>query len=299
MRVLVTGSQGFTGHYVTRQLLQAGHDVVGTATHLNDTRTADLFETKAMNLTNLDQVKRVVESVRPDAVIHLAAVSYVGHGAPAEFYTTNVLGTRNLLESLSGADLPLQNVILASSANVYGNSRQGVLTEGTPPAPANDYAVSKLAMEYMALLWADRLPLIITRPFNYTGVGQSTRFLIAKIVDHFCRREVSIKLGNLDISRDFSDVRDVACMYEALLTAGADMQGRIVNLCSGISWSMQDILSACSDITGHTLSVETDPSLVRQNEVKNLQGSNEAIMRVLDKPMTPFNETLNWMLQKQ
>ena len=138
MRVLVTGSQGFTGHYVTRQLLQAGHDVVGTATHLNDTRTADLFETKAMNLTNLDQVKRVVESVRPDAVIHLAAVSYVGHGAPAEFYTTNVLGTRNLLESLSGADLPLQNVILASSANVYGNSRQGVLTEDTPPAPAND-----------------------------------------------------------------------------------------------------------------------------------------------------------------
>ena len=88
-------------------------------------------------------------------------------------------------------------------------------------------------------------------------------------------------------------------MYEALLTAGVDMQGCIVNLCSGISWSMQDILSACSDITGHTLSVETDPSLVRQNEVKNLQGSNEAIMRVLDKPMTPFNETLNWMLQKQ
>jgi nucleoside-diphosphate-sugar epimerase len=229
-------------------------------------------------------------------VIHLAAVSYVGHGNPADFYTANVIGTRNLLEVLAEQKSALKKVMLASSANVYGNATQSVLSESVAPAPANDYAVSKLAMEHMAWLWADRLPLLVTRPFNYTGIGQSTRFLIAKIVDHYRRRANVIKLGNLEIARDFSDVRYIATAYGALLSS--ELTGTTVNLCSGNSWSLRAILQMCEDITGHKIEVQVDPALVRSSEVTKLCGDNTQLKKFLPHLPVALSETLEWMLNE-
>ena len=87
--------------------------------------------------------------------------------------------------------------IIASSANIYGNTTAGAISEKVPPNPANDYAVSKLAMEYLVRTYMNRLGIVITRPFNYTGVGQNSRFLIPKIVAHFVERRPQIELGNL------------------------------------------------------------------------------------------------------
>jgi nucleoside-diphosphate-sugar epimerase len=156
------------------------------------------------------------------------------------------------------------------------------LSETTSPAPANDYAVSKLAMEYMASLWHDRLPIVITRPFNYTGVGQADSFLLPKIVAHFRRRADKIELGNLDVSRDFSDVRAVVKAYRGLIEARP--LGQTVNVSSG---------------TSHTLR-EVNPAFVRANEVKILCGDNTRLCQLVEGWETPrLDETLSWMLSAE
>lgn len=289
-RVLLTGSNGFTGRYLREYLHAAGCEVVGTSSN-----PAGADDCHIMDLRDPESVREVVETVRPDAVIHLAALAFVGHGDPNDFYAVNLMGTRNLLEALTTAERPLKKVILASSANVYGNAHSGSLSEEAAPAPANDYAVSKVAMEYMASLWADRLPLLITRPFNYTGVGQETRYLIAKIVDHFRRRASVIELGNLDIARDFSDVRAVAAAYGDLLAS--DAQSETVNICSGTSYTLRDIIALCETISGHRIDVTVNPAFVRANDVKTLSGNPARLQQLVpDWRVIPLEETLRWML---
>ena len=207
-RVLITGVQGFTGRYVAAELERHGWDVWGLGS-----QPSDVPRYHCVDLLDGVALRGVIELVQPDAVVHLAAIAFVGHGDVDAFYRVNLLGTRHLLEALAHSPHPLQCVLLASSANVYGNATEGVLTEATPPQPANDYAVSKLAMEHMARLWMDKLPIVIARPFNYTGVGQSVTFLLPKIVAHFQQRASVIELGNLHVWRDFSDVRAVAQAY--------------------------------------------------------------------------------------
>jgi nucleoside-diphosphate-sugar epimerase len=185
--------------------------------------------------------------------------------------------------------------LLASSANVYGNASSGMLDEGTAPAPANDYAVSKLAMEYMASLWFGRLPIIVTRPFNYTGVGQADNFLLPKIVKHFREKADKIELGNLDVWRDFSDVRSLVAAYRGLLEAKPF--GQFVNVSSGKTHSLREVIDMCRTITGHDLAVEVNPAFVRANEVKTLCGDNSRLKSLVPGWKTPeLSETLSWML---
>ena len=113
----------------------------------------------------------------------------------------------------------------------------------TPPAPANDYAVSKLAMEYLAKTYSVRLPLIICRPFNYTGVGQAEAFLLPKIVAHVRKGATEIELGNLDVARDFSDVRDVSSIYARLIQTPAAV-GATLNICSGKAYTLREVLGS-------------------------------------------------------
>lgn len=291
MRALVTGIKGFTGRYVAGELEGAGWEVWGTGVH--DDIGAERY--RCADLSDAEALGRLIAEIAPDVVVHLAAVAYVGHGDPTAFYQVNLVGTRNLLAALSAAGKPLECVLLASSANVYGNTAEGVLTEATAPNPANDYAVSKLAMEYMAKLWLDRLPIVIARPFNYTGVGQSESFLLPKIVAHFRRRAEMIELGNLDVLRDFSDVRAVARAYRRLLEVRP--VGEIVNICSGRSHSLREALAIAEAISGRGMAVRVNPAFVRANEVKTLCGDPSRLRRLIgpwDAP--PLEETLRWML---
>lgn len=209
-------------------------------------------------------------------------------------YRTNVVGTRHLLEGLAAlADAP-RAVLLASSANVYGNSDIELLSESVPASPANDYAVSKLAMEYMAMLWSDRLPIILARPFNYTGVGQAENFLLPKIVSHFQRRAEVIELGNIDVARDFQDVRFVADAYVRLLSA--DAQGQRVNLCSGVSVSLMQVIGMMEEIAGYKIEVRVNPAFVRGNEVARLTGDNSRLRELIGPlDVIPLRTTLEWM----
>lgn len=292
-RVLLTGGTGFTGRYVSEELTLAGFQVFSAG---GQSSSSDGVHIQA-DLRDSAALRKLVRQVRPHVVVHLAALAFVGHGSPSEFYEVNLVGTRNLLDALVAEDARVECVLLASSANIYGNAGQEILDESVRPAPSNDYAVSKLAMEYMASLWRDRLPIIVARPFNYTGVGQAENFLVPKIVAHFRRRDPVIELGNLDVSRDFSDVRFVAKVYATLVGTPAAI-GETLNVCSGMTHSLGDIIELCSQITGHKVEVQVNPAFVRANEVKRLQGDDTRLRHLiggLENP--PLHRTLKWMIE--
>ena len=291
-RALITGLRGFTGYYMARELAEAGYRVFGTVLP-GEQCGPDIFE---VDLCERAAVAAVVEQVQPDVVVHLAGIAFVAHADAALMYRVNVVGTRNLLEALAGARHQASAVLLASSANIYGNADVARIDENVAPAPANDYAVSKLAMEYMARLWMDKLPIIIARPFNYSGRGQTENFLIAKIVAHFRRGERKIELGNLAIARDFSDVRVVARTYRRLLAASP--AGQAFNICSGQSHSIGDVIGTVEQIAGYHIEVAVNPAFVRANDVLTLAGNNDKLASVVGAlEPTPLAETLRWMYQ--
>jgi nucleoside-diphosphate-sugar epimerase len=212
-------------------------------------------------------------------------------------YSVNITGTRNLLQALKNEDCGKDAVILASSANVYGNASTEPITENQSLAPENDYAVSKFAMEKMANLWGDSLPIIITRPFNYTGRGQSTKFLLPKIVSHFKRREKMIELGNIDVYRDFSDVRNVAWSYGQLAVNPAP--GEVFNISSGVGTSILQVISYLEDLTGHQLRVSVNSEFIREHEVRTLTGDSSKLWNHIGQPEKfSIQETLQWMLDE-
>jgi nucleoside-diphosphate-sugar epimerase len=291
MRALITGIKGFTGHYVAEELERHGWEVWGLGQH----PAPDDQRYHQVDLNDSVRLNQIITELQPQAVIHLAAVAFVAHDDPEAFYRVNLLGTRSLLEALVSIDTAPQCVLLASSANVYGNTVGGMLPETTLPNPANDYAVSKLAMEYMARTYSDRLQMVIVRPFNYTGVGQTDNFLLPKIVDHFRRRASKIRLGNLDVSRDFSDVRAVATAYRRLLETCP--QGEVVNICSGHATSLEEVISMAEEITGHRMQIEVDPAFVRRNEVKFLCGDPTRLVQLIGDWEPPsLRSTLRWMM---
>lgn len=287
---MITGLRGFTGVYMERELAAAGYQVFGTATPGGE-EAPGVFP---VDLCDRAAVAAMVEQVQPDVVVHLAGIARVEHGDAEQIYRVNIAGTRNLLEALAGLSRSPSAVLLASSANVYGNASVALIDESVAPAPANDYAVSKLAMEYMARLWEDRLPIILARPFNYTGRGQSEQFLLPKIVAHFRRRAPMIELGNLEIARDFSDVRMVAHSYRRLLAIAP--AGKIFNVCSGRSHSLSSVLEIMSGIAGYRIEVRVNPAFVRANDVLTLTGDNTRLTDVIGPVQTwPLSETLSWM----
>ena len=294
-RILVTGVDGFTGRHLTALLAKQGHEVVGISHSVITVPVEGLTVSHMCDLTDAQALKDILATVRPDKVAHLAAIAFVSHGVVEDIYRTNVLGSRNLLEAISATG-GVEAVLLASSANIYGNRVSGAIDENVAPDPINDYAVSKLAMEFVARLYQERVPIIIARPFNYTGVGQATNFVIPKIVDHVRRRATTIELGNLDVARDFSDVRDVVLAYAALL-ADFDAVGQIFNICSGEAHTLRDVIKMIRDISGHDFDVTVNPTFVRQNEVKMLWGDRSKVEAKIDqRPMHDLRDTLTWML---
>ena len=296
-RAFITGIEGFTGRYLSSELRSAGYEVTGTQMPRAEANITDAY---LCDLCDRNATKGVLAQARPDVVVHLAGIAYVGHGDVDAIYRANVVGTRNLLEAISTCGHAPRVVLLASSSNIYGNATTGIFDESTPPAPANDYAVSKLAMEFMAKLWSDKLPITIVRPFNYTGVGQSTQFLLPKIVEHFKARAPVLELGNLDVVRDFSDVREVVSCYRRLLQIGQEamVRGEAFNICSGVGHSLHEVIGMMHAISGHSLKVIVNPALIRSNEVHKLIGTRAKLEATIGlvKPIS-IQETLQWMLQ--
>lgn len=281
MRLLLTGAEGFTGRHLTVAAEAAGYDVIGLR--------ADLTDAVA--------VAAEVAAAAPTHVVHLAAISAVTHADEAAFYRVNLFGSLNLLKALTALPAPPQKVLLASSANVYGNQGGAAIAETVCPKPVNHYAMSKLAMEHMSANFFDRLPIVITRPFNYTGVGHDQRFVIPKIVDHFARKAKIIELGSLDVYREYNDVRQICEIYFKLLDQG--VSGEVYNVCSGRAVSLREVLAMMTEVTGWHPEVRVNPEFVRANEIIKLAGDLTKISGVIGNVNGySLSQTLTWMLDK-
>lgn len=272
MKILLTGAEGFTGRLFAERAIAAGHTISALQS----------------DLTHRDAMLKEVLEVAPDAVVHLAAISFVGHAHDAAFYAVNVVGTTNLLDALVQLPVRPNRVLLASSANIYGNATQSPIKEDQAPAPVNHYGMSKLAMEFMARTYSDRLNLVITRPFNYTGPGQDANFLIPKLAVHFAARSQSISLGNLNVEREFNDVQMVCDAYLLLLAHGEP--GEAYNICSGRPHALRQVIETFARMTSHNPRIEVNPAFVRPNEVHRLCGDPSKLQTLLTKQHASLEE---------
>jgi nucleoside-diphosphate-sugar epimerase len=273
---------GFTGAHLKPLLEAEGYEVFGTA------------EPPEFDLRSAASVDDAVRACKPDYVVHLAGISFVPYSDALDFYATNVVGATHLLEAIERNAGGVRKILLASSANVYGNCDRYLIDEDVSPAPVNHYGCSKLSMEFMARTWFDRLPIVAVRLFNYTGPRQSDRFIIPKLVKHFAAKAPVISLGNIDVVRDFSDVRMVCDAYCRLLSA--PVRSATLNVCSGIGRSLRELLAELTRLSGYSPEISVDPTLLRAAEVMRLVGSNAALQRAIG-PMRylDFDATLRWM----
>lgn len=277
--ILLTGADGFTGRHFAAIAAHAG------------------FRTLALQakLEQADAIERELAGARVDRVLHLAAISAVTHSNPIEFYEVNLFGTLHLLSALAALVNPPKKIVIASSANVYGNCPHSPISEKTAPAPVNHYAMSKLAMEHMVRRDLDALPIVIARPFNYTGVGHDERFIVPKLVRHFYEKLPVVELGNIDVEREFNDVRTVCQTYLGLLEHSA--AGETYNICSGKTHTLREVIETLAGLTGHTIDVRVNPDFVRDNEIKNLCGDPKKLQTCIGTLERPsLEETLKWML---
>lgn len=254
MKILVTGANGFTGKHFVSYARSHGHSI----------------HPLKSNLLDINALNDEVIAAAPDAVVHLAAISFVAHSDISAFYNINVIGTTHLLDALLTLPKLPSRILLASSANIYGNCETSPIKETAQPAPVNHYAMSKLAMEYMARTYMPKLPIFFTRPFNYIGPNQSEVFVIPKIISHFVRKASAIELGNIDVEREFNDIGFVCDAYLKLLLLSKI--GETYNICSGHTVNLRSVIKLLSDITQHTPEININPAFVRANEIQQLFG---------------------------
>ena len=198
------------------------------------------------------------------------------------------------MEGLICHSLRPKKIIIASSAAVYGTIGEE-LSERMCPKPVNHYGNSKLAMENMVRNYFPLLPIIICRPFNYTGVGQAQNFLIPKVVHHYKKKKPQIELGNINVFREFNSINFLIEVYSKLLLSKE--QSIVVNVCSGITYSIKQVLNILEEITSHKIEVKVNSKFVRKNDIKNLRGNPEKLNSIIDTVRhIELRETLKSML---
>jgi GDP-6-deoxy-D-talose 4-dehydrogenase len=287
-RILITGGLGFTGRPLAERLRRDGHEVIALGHRTSDAKVLNV------DLRDFDGLKQALLQTRPSAIVHLAGIAEPAYGNVGDIYSANVVGTANLFASLTVAKIEPRIVIIASSAHVYQSSGSRPLEEDDRLAPKTHYAVSKRATEDIAALYSGRFPIIITRPFNYTGPGQTTNFLVPRIVSHYVEQRSEIRLGNLDLFRDYSDISRVVEAYARLLSRS--IGPTTTNICSGRAIHLADILKFMDELSGHAIRVVTDPSLVRGGEPQFIVGSPVRLESLVGSlPNPEFRATLTQM----
>lgn len=264
MRVLVTGSSGFVGRWLLEHLAEAGDEVLELPGEVD--------------VTDGPAVGAAVAAAAPEGLVHLAAQASVGGSWDdgGRTFAVNAGGTLHVLDAAAAAGV--RRVLVVSSAEVYGKVRPDRLPVGedAPLAPASPYAASKAAAEMVALqAWLGRgLEVVRARPFNHTGPGQRPDFVVPSLARQVAEAArtgaASLRVGNLAVRRDLTDVRDVVRAYRLLLAGGAP--GEVYNVCRGESVAIDDVARRLLELAGVALPLEVDPARLRPADVPELRG---------------------------
>lgn len=299
MNVFVTGADGFVGKYVL-DALRGAHEV--TATTLNaDGLAADATDhVITLDITDADATKTAIQKANPTWIVHLAGFSSVAASFkdPTLAMHINVDGTKSVLEA--ARSLPSKpRVLVVGSSDEYGIVGPESITEDLALVPKSPYAESKVAAEHLAL--SDYTDLAIcTRSFTHTGPGQSPQFMTADWAQQIAAIEAGqqdpiIKVGNLTVQRDLSDVRDVVRAYLALLETGK--LGEVYNVCSGQAVLVQTVLDQLLALSSVPITIEQDPSKVRPVDLPVLVGDNSKLRKATNwQPEIPLKQTLEDVL---
>jgi len=288
-RVFVTGASGFVGQHFCR-LLEASPDWHAVAAP------------EAFDLRSDDSIANTLTAAgRIDAVLHLAAQSSVpqSFADPQATFDINFLGTLRLLHGLKARDFG-GRFIYVGTADAYGlvPANELPVPEDRALRPRNPYAVSKVAAEALVYQWAqsEGLNAVLVRPFNHIGPGQDERFAVGTFARQFAemalsRREPRLQVGDLDVTRDFTDVRDVARAYRELLTRGDP--GSVYNIGSGSETRLRDIVGALAALAGVQPHIVVDSSRLRPAEQRRMAADTSRVRLALGwHPQYRLEQTL-------
>ncbi|MDP4096273.1 GDP-mannose 4,6-dehydratase [Paenibacillus sp. P96] len=303
MKAFITGASGFVGSFLTESLLSKGLDVVGIARSKGFVNGQESAEWRC-DVLDAGRLEAILRSYRPDYVIHLAAPAFIPASlkAPKPTYEIMFQGTLNLLECVRKLGLD-SKILYVSSADVYGDSRKATLTEEDPCKPINPYSSAKACAELMCQQYFHSygLDAVMARPFNHTGPGQSKDFVCsdfaAQIAGLTEYSEKKLYTGNIDVRRDFLDVRDVAEAYCRLLTDGRS--GEIYNISSGYAVSIREIIGLLFNHAGIAdYEIVQDPQKVRMHDIAVRAGDSSKLRRDTGwQPRHSLSETIQELLQ--
>lgn len=282
MRALITGASGFVGRYLVATLRESGAEVFACG------GPHDSHEPLTVDLADLATIRAALDAARPTHVFHLAAQTFVPESlaSPEETYRANVIGTALVAQAIreyAAANEAMPRLLFTSSAEVYGARapRDFPLQESLDLRPGNPYAASKAAAEAILLAEARSFGLdaVVVRAFNHIGPGQSDRFVVPSFATQLARiargGSPVLLVGNVDVARDFLDVRDVVRAYVALAREGE--RGQVYNVCSGNAVAIRDILRELVTIAHVPVEIREDPSRVRPSDAPIFVGSAQKL----------------------
>ena len=283
MRLILTGAEGFVAPYVIAEVRKAfGNNVEILPTSYDGTLAADGTHTKALDITDAEKVAETVKSFAPTHFLHLAGISTLSFSAinPDNTWIINVFGTLNCLRALI-AHAQGSVFIFAGTAIAYGESARtnSPLTETDLLQPNNEYGVTKAAADLAIGAMSNQgVTVLRMRPFNHTGPDQAPNFVIPSFANQIARIEKGLQspviyVGNLDVARDFLDVRDVArCYVMAMQRAPFLHSGSIFNIASQRALTIRSLLEILLAQSEVKITIETDPERVRTNEIPLFSG---------------------------